>query len=255
MGAITETLFESELFGYEKGAFTGATSARPGKFELAHEGTLLLDEITEMPLHLQAKLLRVLQEREFKRVGSQKIIKADVRVIATTNRNIGDSIREGAFRKDLYYRISVFPISIPPLRERREDIPVLAEFFIAKYAHENGLPGKKLTGELVDWMFRQAWKGNVRELENLMQRGVILSGEDPNVTINHLTHRIFDRIEPSLKEEIRDLPLMSIEDMELLLIHKALVRTNGNQKEAARLLGISDRTIRNKLKRNPDSET
>lgn len=252
---LPRELVESTLFGHVKGAFTGAISDTKGAFDEAHGGTLLLDEITEIELSVQAKLLRVLQEKEFKRVGSQKEIKADVRIIATSNRNIGETIREGSFRKDLYYRLSVFPISIPPLRERRDDIPLLAEYFCDKYVHINGLSEKKISDDLMEYLKNQEWKGNVRELENLIHRGVIMSGKSAEITLDHVRNILFDQVDASFREEVaEELPLLPIEEMELKLIQKALQRTNGNQKEAARLLGISDRTIRNKLKKINDEE-
>ncbi len=252
---LPRELVESTLFGHVKGAFTGAVSDAKGAFDEARCGTLLLDEITEIELSVQAKLLRVLQEREFRRVGSQKEIKADVRVIATSNRNIGEAIREGSFRKDLYYRLSVFPLAIPALRERRGDIPLLAEYFCDKYVHENGSSPKKISDELMDYLKNQEWKGNVRELENLIQRGVIMAGDAPGITLDHVRNLLFDQIDASFREEVFDeLPLLPIEEMEIRLIQKALQRTNGNQKEAAQLLGISDRTIRNKLKKGNDDE-
>lgn len=252
---LPRELVESTLFGHVKGAFTGAVSDAKGAFDEAQGGTLLLDEITEIELSVQAKLLRVLQEKEFKRVGSQKELKADVRIIATSNRNIGEAIREGSFRKDLYYRLSVFPISIPPLRERRDDITLLAEYFCDKYVHMNGLSEKKISDDLTDYLKNQEWKGNVRELENLMQRGVIMSGKSSEITVDHVRNILFEQVDASFRDEVaEELPLLPIEEMELKLIQKALQRTNGNQKEAARLLGISDRTIRNKLKKIGDDE-
>ncbi len=252
---LPRELVESTLFGHVKGAFTGAISDAKGAFDEAQGGTLLLDEITEIELSVQAKLLRVLQEKEFKRVGSQKELKADVRIIATSNRNIGEAIRDGSFRKDLYYRLSVFPIAIPPLRERRGDIALLAEYFCDKYVHMNGLPDKKISNDFMDYLKNQEWKGNVRELENLMQRGVIMSGKSSDITVDHVQNILFDQVDASFRDELaEELPLLPIEEMELKLIQKALQRTNGNQKEAARLLGISDRTIRNKLKKISDDE-
>jgi DNA-binding NtrC family response regulator len=242
-------LVESTLFGHMKGAFTGAISDRKGAFDEANGGTLLLDEITEIDINVQAKLLRVLQEKEFYRVGSQKPIKADVRIIATSNRNIGQAISEGEFREDLYYRLNVFPISIPPLRERRADIPLLARFFVERYSRRYNLGNKEISEELMDYLLAQDWRGNVRELDNKMHRGVILSQDESEITTEHIDNQLFSNVDEELTREVlSDLPLMSIEDMELQLIKKTLEHTRGNQKKAAELLGVSDRTIRNKLK-------
>ncbi|MCC5913837.1 MAG: sigma-54-dependent Fis family transcriptional regulator [Balneolaceae bacterium] len=242
-------LVESTLFGHMKGSFTGAIQDKKGAFDEANGGTLLLDEITEIDINVQAKLLRVLQEKEFYRVGSQKPIKADVRILATSNRNIGQAISEGNYREDLYYRLNVFPISIPPLRERKEDIPLLARHFADLYAKRYDLGEKKLSDDLIEYLMRQEWRGNVRELDNMIHRGVILSQDTEEVTPEHIDNQLFSNVDEELTREVlSDLPLMSIEDMELQLIKKTLEHTLGNQKKAAELLGVSDRTIRNKLK-------
>lgn len=247
---LPRELVESTLFGHVKGAFTGAISDKKGAFDEANGGTLLLDEITEIDPAVQAKLLRVLQENEFQRVGSQKTHEVDVRIIATSNRNVGQSIKDGSFREDLYYRLNVFPISIPPLRERRDDIPLLAQYFCDKYVYENNLSEKKISDDLMDYLVRQDWKGNVRELSNLIQRGVLMSGDSDEITIDHIKNLLFTNIDEDIKKELmNELPLLTIEEMELKMIQLALNKTNGNQKEAAELLGISDRTIRNKLKK------
>jgi DNA-binding NtrC family response regulator len=247
---LPRDLVESTLFGHVKGAFTGAISDKKGAFEEADTGTLLLDEITEIDIAIQAKLLRVLQEREFSRVGSQKTQSVDVRVIATSNRNIGQAIKDGEFREDLYYRLNVFPISIPPLRERKDDIPLLAEYFVDKYTAENGMSEKEISKDLMDYLMRQDWKGNVRELSNLIQRGVLMSADDEVITIEHVKNLLFTNIDEEIRKElISELPLLTIEEMELKMIQLALNKTNGNQKEASKLLGVSDRTIRNKLKK------
>ena len=247
---LPRELVESTLFGHKKGAFTGAIKDKTGAFEEADGGTLLLDEITEINIATQAKLLRVLQESEFQKVGSQKTIDVDVRVIATTNRNIGNAIKNGDFREDLYYRLNVFPISIPPLRERREDIPLLANFFCNKFAHENNLPEKNISKKLMEYLKTHDWNGNVRELANLIQRGVLMSGENKKVTVDHIKNLLFTNIDDDLRKQLFDnIPLMPIDEMELKMIDLALNKTNGNQKEAAKLLGVSDRTIRNKLKK------
>lgn len=246
---LPSELVESTLFGHKKGSFTGAISDSKGAFDEANGGTLLLDEITEIDINVQAKLLRVLQEKEFYRVGSQKPIQSDTRILATSNRNIGQAISEGEFREDLYYRLNVFPINIPPLRNRKGDIPLLANFFVQRYVKQYGMEEKKLSDELVDYLVKKDWKGNVRELDNTIHRGVILSQDQSVITEEHVVNNLFSSVDEEITREVlSDIPLMSIEDMELQLIKKALEHTGGNQKEAAKLLGISDRTIRNKLK-------
>ena len=247
---LPSELVESTLFGHVKGAFTGATEDRKGAFQEADSGTLLLDEVTEIDINLQAKLLRVLQEKEFKRVGSQKVFKTDVRIISTTNRNIGEAINENHFRKDLYFRLNVFPVQIPPLKERKKDIPALAEFFCKRYAAEFNLPAKTISEELNESLMAKSWEGNVRELENCIQRGVIMSGDGDEIKLEHINNPLFKNADKELtREVINNIPVLPIEEMELQMIKKALEHTNGNQKEAAKLLKISDRTIRNKLKK------
>lgn len=246
---LPKELVESTLFGHLKGSFTGATDDRKGAFDEADGGTLLLDEITEIDINVQAKLLRVLQEKEFYRVGSQKPIKADVRIMATSNRSLGQAIADGIFREDLYFRLNVFPISIPPLRYRKGDIPLLANFFVERYTDHYQMEEKTLSDELMDYLMNQEWRGNVRELDNKIHRGVILSHDNSEIKIEHIENQLFSNIDDELSREVlSDLPLMSIEDMELHMIKKTLEHTQGNQKEASKLLGISDRTIRNKLK-------
>jgi len=243
-------LVESTLFGHVKGSFTGATEDKKGAFEEADGGTLLLDEVTEIDINLQAKLLRVLQEKEFKRVGSQKLLTSDVRIISTTNRNVAKAIADNKFREDLYYRLNVFPVQIPPLRKRKEDIPLLAEFFCKKYAHKYHLPPKKISEKLEKNLMRKNWSGNVRELENYIQRGVIMSGQAEKLKLEHVENSLFQKADEELTNEVlQNIPVLPIEEMELQMIKKALEHTNGNQKEAAKLLKISDRTIRNKLKK------
>lgn len=243
-------LVESTLFGHIKGAFTGAISDRKGAFDVSNGGTLLLDEITEIDINVQAKLLRVLQEKEFYRVGSQKPIKSDVRILATSNRNIAQAISEKKFREDLYYRLNVFPISIPPLRNRKSDIPLLVNHFVKRYTRRYDLgEDKRVSDELMEYLMNLEWRGNVRELDNKIHRGVILSHDSPVITLEHIDNNLFSNVDEELgREVLSDLPLMSIEDMELQLIKNTLEHTQGNQKKAAQLLGISDRTIRNKLK-------
>jgi len=248
---LPRELVESTLFGHVKGAFTGAVKDKTGAFQEADEGTLLLDEITEVDIAVQAKLLRVLQESEFQKVGSQKTIEVDVRIIATTNRSMAEAIKNGDFREDLYYRLNVFPISLPALRNRKNDIPLLANYFCDKYAHDNDMGEKQISDDLMDYLKQREWKGNVRELSNLIQRGVLMSGDEKKITIEHIKNLLFTNIDEDIQKQLVDeLPLLPIEEMEMKMIDLALKKTGGNQKEAAALLGISDRTIRNKLKKN-----
>lgn len=248
---LPSELVESTLFGHIKGAFTGAISDREGAFDAAQGGTLLLDEITEIDISVQAKLLRVLQESEFYRVGSQKPVKANVRILATSNRNIAEAIADKQFREDLYYRLNVFPIEIPPLRHRKSDIPLLAKHFVERYTTSYGMEEKDISEDLMEYLVSKDWRGNVRELNNKIHRGVILAQESEEITKEHIDNAMFSNVDENLSEEVlknADMPLMSLEEMEIKLIRKALEHTNGNQKEAAKLLGITDRTIRNKLK-------
>ncbi len=242
--ALPENLVEAELFGYEKGAFTGALKTHHGRFELADGGTLLLDEISEMPLNLQAKLLRVIQEREFERIGSTQTISVDVRIIATSNRNLKEYIADGKFREDLYFRLNVIPIYLPPLGDRKEDIPPLVSHFIEKYAAENHKPIKGVTPEALGLFLKYHWPGNVRELENLIERAVVTAKED------HLTGDDFP-VELSMGALGDNLPMlrvpMRLEDAEKYLILKTLELYNWNKTKAAEALDITTRTIRNKL--------
>ncbi len=232
--ALPENLLESELFGYEKGAFTGAMTRKPGKFELADRGTILLDEITEMDLRLQAKLLRVLQEQELEVLGARSARKIDVRVIATTNRDIVKTVADGNFREDLYYRLSVFPITIPALRERREDIPPLADHLLKK--HSRGMD-IGVSDEVMEHLKNRHWKGNVRELENVIARACILSGGSV-ITMSHLDEGRAVQTEA---------PVSSVREMETKLILDALRSVRGNRSRAAGILGITVRTLRNKI--------
>jgi DNA-binding NtrC family response regulator len=249
--AFPETLLESELFGHTKGAFTGAGNAKPGKFELADGGTLLLDEVGEMPLALQPKLLRVLQEREFDRLGDTRSIHVDLRVIATTNCALAQMVREGKFRADLYYRLNVIPLSLPPLRERAGDVRELAEFFVRLYAPA----GKSfhLTREFLDQLEAHSWPGNVRELANCVHRAVALSAgpelgaaafEGANWTAGPAVPETSS--DPSKVPCLR--PGVSLGDMERKLVEITLEATGGNRSRAAELLGVSLRTVRNKVR-------
>ncbi|MCX5853172.1 MAG: sigma-54 dependent transcriptional regulator [Deltaproteobacteria bacterium] len=247
--AITETLLESELFGHEKGAFTGADRRKEGKFRQAGEGTLFLDEVSEMSLSMQVKLLRVLQEREITRVGGEEVIKVDVRVIAATNRNLIKDIEAGRFREDLYYRLNVVTIHAPPLRERKEDIPLLAQNFLKVFAEKNRKNIKGFTPRAMDRLLKYHWPGNVRELMNAVERGVVLSRSD---NLDESEVPLFRQEEPppaaalSQTDGFEELPLESVEKETIL---KTLDTTRGNKSEAARRLGITRRTLHLKLKK------
>jgi two-component system, NtrC family, response regulator AtoC len=251
--AIPETLLESELFGYEKGAFTGATASKPGKFELANKGTLFLDEIGDVPQAIQVKLLRVLQEREFERLGGTKTLKVDVRLIAATNRDLRAALEEGTFREDLYYRLNVVAIDIPPLREHKEDIPDLARFFLEKFARESGEPAKQITPAALQLLVDFHWPGNVRELENILQRALALSSgsviDAADIHFDHAAPRPSAETAPVLPEG------MTIEQWEEEIIREALRRANGNKSQAARSLGLSRNALRYRLSKMgvPDS--
>ncbi len=243
--ALPEGLLESELFGHEKGAFTGAVTRKIGKFELAQAGTILLDEISEMQVQLQAKLLRVLQENEIDRVGGKVPIAIDVRVIATTNRDIEAMVKKGEFREDLYYRLNVIPLKIPPLRERKEDIPALCDYFVKKYSQLYGRPVQGVSPEASEYLITLPWKGNVRELENTVERAVLLcTGKE--VTRQSL---LLDdmAVKPPGEKPASLTGTAPLKDVEREQILKALDETDGNRTYAAKILGISVRTLRNKL--------
>jgi len=245
--AIPEGMLESELFGHEKGAFTGATSARPGKFELAHQGTLLLDEITEMPLHLQAKLLRVLQEGEVDRLGGRAPVKIDVRVIATSNRDIEKAAANHEFRQDLYYRLNVVTVNLPPLRERSSDILPLAKHFLAHFSKMYGKSAPEIGTAALQKINTFAWPGNVRELENCMHRAFLMCASD-EISPEHLSLAPTPAQAPTQNDPAAAITAgMSIRDMERALICETIQHVRGNRTEAAKLLGISIRTLRNKL--------
>ncbi len=242
--ALPETLLESELFGHEKGAFTGAITRKKGKFEIANHGTILLDEISEMDFQLQSKLLRVLQEREIDRVGGVGPITVDVRVIATTNRDIEIQMEEGKFREDLYYRLNVIPIHLPPLRERRDDISLLANYFIEKYNRLDERDVKGLTKEAEDALSQMPWKGNVRELENVIERAILMCKGD------HIEEEGLLMKGKAKKQDDPGhlfMPTVPLKEMEKKAIFQALDHTNGNRTHAAEILGISVRTLRNKM--------
>ncbi len=248
--AVPENLLESELFGHEKGAFTGAITRKPGKFELAHMGTILLDEVSEMQLSLQAKLLRVLQEKEVDSVGGREPIPLDIRVIATTNRPILKEVEAGRFREDLYYRLNVFPLRIPPLRHRIADIPLLAEHFVKKVANRNHKEPPTISKEALSQLLAQPWRGNVREMENTMERATLLA-QDGIIASEQL---LFTETTQAKKETVtQNGPSVSGEKITLWeaernLILGTLEKMGGNRTHAAKSLGISIRTLRNKLR-------
>ena len=261
--AVPEALLESELFGHARGAYTGANTAQTGQIESAQGGTLLLDEIGEMPLHLQPKLLRVLQERELRRLGDNRSVRVDIRVLATTNRSLAAMVREGLFRADLYYRLNVIALTLPPLRERRDDIPVLAEYFLERHARGRNL---RLAPEFLERLCEHSWPGNVRELENSIRRAVALSpGEEisadlqpgllqavtyppPTRPVQRVPADAGPRLESGDAARAQLHPGMKLHDMERELLTRTLDATGGNRSHAAVLLGISLRTVRNKIR-------
>lgn len=262
--AIPENLIESEFFGHERGAFTGALNKREGRFELAHGGTILLDEISEISPQVQAKLLRVLQEREFERVGGNRSIKVDVRVVATTNRHLEQSVAKKEFRQDLFFRLNVVPIHVPPLRERTNDVPMLAEQFMRRYTRKHGVAVRGVSPRCLAALRAHQWPGNVRELQNVIERAVILCGEDDYLAVEHLG---FETSEvgaapspagPPPENLASGAPLTipgtppsgeppTLAELERRHILHVLEQTRGNRTQAAKLLDISVRTLRNKL--------
>jgi len=261
--ALPESLVEATLFGHERGAFTGAVRQVKGAFERAHRGTLLLDEISEMRLDLQAKLLRALQEQEFERVGGTEPIRVDVRVIATTNKDLLTEVKEGRFREDLYYRLSVLPIQVPPLRERLQDVPLLVDHFMERVAKECGKAISRLTPEALDVLLSHDWPGNVRELGHAIERAVILSpASEIDAEAIDLPGKAFVSRSESGSGSVRgggngsevSLATLNIAAAEEALIERALIATNRNRTRAAELLGISVRTLRNKLNRPDEAD-
>jgi DNA-binding NtrC family response regulator len=270
--AIPENLLESELFGHEKGAFTGAVARRIGKFEEASGGTLLLDEVTEMDPALQAKLLRVIQEKEITRIGSNDPVKVNTRLLATSNRDLEKSVEKGEFREDLYFRLNVVNIALPPLRERPNDIKKLGQFFADKYAKENGIEAKKLSTAALEKITNYPWRGNIRELENTMHRAVLISLEDEiEADAIHLTDSDFtmskqaasapqadpeDTYAASITETdpvaVENLVGKTLADVERDMILNTVDHCLGNRTQAAKILGISIRTLRNKLNQYSD---
>nr|HID58752.1 sigma-54-dependent Fis family transcriptional regulator [Desulfobacterales bacterium] len=252
-GAIPEELLESELFGHEKGAFTGAHRTRIGRFEVADGGTIFLDEIGDMSPNLQVKLLRVIQEQKFERVGSTKTINIDIRIIAATNKNLKKAVSEGHFREDLYYRLNVIPINVPPLRERKSDIPLLVDYFVKRYKKRNKKKIKGFTHQAIKALMRYDWPGNVRELENIVERAVILSDHE-EIDLDDIPENIRGGSEPIRTVEI-SIPddgihfSHAVEEYERELILQALNKTNWVKKKAAKLLNISRTTLVEKIKK------
>lgn len=241
--AITETLLESELFGHEKGAFTGADRVKEGKFRLAEGGSIFLDEVSEMPLSMQVKLLRVLQEREITRVGGEKVFNVDVRVIAATNKNLKEEIEAGRFREDLFYRLNVVTLPVPPLRKRREDIALLAQHFLTVFSEKNKKKFKGFTPQAIDRLVKYDWPGNIREVMNAIERAVVLSRSE-YLDVSDL---------PLISEEGKPIDLivtenLPLDEVEKITIIKTLEQSKGNKSETARRLGITRRTLHKKLK-------
>jgi transcriptional regulator with GAF, ATPase, and Fis domain len=250
--ALPETLLEAELFGHTRGAFTGAQASRVGRFEAAHQGTIFLDEIGDMPLDLQAKLLRVLQEKEVQRLGSSETIAVDVRVIAATNADLFSLVEDGRFREDLFYRLNVVPLHLPPLREREGDILPLAMHFVQKVCRQEGLPLKHLSPEAMVRLEMHAWPGNVRELENTIERAVAFSGEREDLLpMDFLLHAPQAREEPeatvAMPEGRVDFEAI-VANLERKMIEQALRKTNGNKSQAAGLLGLKRTTLSAKMR-------
>jgi Nif-specific regulatory protein len=235
-----ETILESELFGHEKGAFTGADQMRPGRFELAQGGTLFLDEVGDLDTETQVRLLRVLQEREFERVGGTETIPADVRVLAATNRDLEKLIAQGQFREDLYYRLNVFPIHLPPLRERRSDILLLADHFAEVYGEKNGKPISRIATPTIDCLTAYHWPGNVRELENVIERAVLLAEGDV-IQAHHLPPTL--QLPEPTRPKKGGLLQSTLDAIERDMIVDALKTSRGNKAAAARALGITERLI------------
>jgi len=248
MAAVPESLLESEFFGHEKGAFTGADRQRRGRFELAHGGTLFIDEVGDLPLSSQVKLLRVLQERAFERVGGSETVQVDVRIIAATSRDLDAMIVAGRFREDLFYRLNVICIPIPPLRERREDIPFLIDHFLHRYSTEEGKAVDSVSREVMDLLMKHDYPGNVRQLENLMQRGVVMARGNAVTTADlppgfgTLPHESSDEVESGALNA-------RVAALEQLMIRHALAESGGNQSQAARRLSITERNLRYKMKK------
>jgi two-component system response regulator HydG len=248
--ALNETLLESELFGHEKGAFTGADKRRDGFFLAADKGTIFLDEIGEIPLSMQVKLLRTIQEREIQRVGSDKAIHVNVRIIVATNRSLEEEVKKGRFREDLFYRLNVINITVPPLRDRTDDVPLLAQRFLNKYTKENNKRIKGLTPMAMDALTKYNWPGNVRELENVIERAIILC-MGQYLSEKDLPPNILKDYEPknSIQSQLSG-GSKSLDDIEKIALIETLKQTKGNKTEAAKILNITRTTLRNKLKKH-----
>jgi two-component system response regulator HydG len=250
--ALPETLLESELFGYEKGAFTGAAGRKEGRFELANGGTLFLDEVADLSLVTQPKILRVLQEGEFERLGATRTIQVDVRIVAATNQDLADMVKDKRFREDLYYRLNVITVRVPPLRERHEDIRVLAQHYLRVYAAKNGRKLEGFSNEALERLESYAWPGNVRELENLIERTVLLSRKD-RIDAEDLPEEVAGVKRPP-RDAILELVGTPLADIEQRLLDETLRITGGNKTQAAKLLGIDVRTVARKLERREDDQ-
>ena len=240
-GAIPENLIESELFGHEKGSYTGADRMGKGKFELADKGTIFLDEIGELPLHAQVKFLRVLQEKQIYRIGSEKSISVDVRIIAATNKNLSEEVEKGNFREDLYYRLNVVNLEIPPLRDRKDDIPVLAEYFLMEFSKDYDKKIKYFEVEALNYLMDYEWKGNVRELKNVIERSVLVANDEEELLLkNHLPKEITGL---DLNDDINDNKEKTLADYEKMIIENTLKRYEGNKTKTAEVLGIKRQTL------------
>ena len=250
VASLSESLLESELFGHEKGSYTGAISQRIGRFEEANGGTIFIDEVGDIPLTIQVKLLRTIQFGEYQRIGSNQTEKTDVRIIAATHRNLEEMMQSGLFREDLFYRLNVVAIQLPALRQRKDDIPILVDHFIKRYSHELGKEINGISREALDQLFKYSFPGNIRELENVIQRAVVLSRENM-VTTNDLPQ--LTEMKDSEKKfdpfNLDDNYETKMKEFELAMINEALKRTNGNKSAAARILGISERHLRSRLER------
>jgi transcriptional regulator with PAS, ATPase and Fis domain len=247
--SLSEGIIESELFGHEKGAFTGAIASRKGRFELAHQGTLFLDEVEDIPPATQIKLLRVLQEGEFERVGGNKTNRVNIRIIAASNRDLQEAVKEGVFREDLYYRLNVVNIKLPPLRDRRDDIPFLINFFIEKYNQKYHMKVKGISQKAMNLLTDYQWTGNVRELENTIESILVINSPEV-IDIQHLPQEIRD-----LKERLEVISIKigtPLEEVEKEMLIQTLRATKGNKRKAAQLLGINVRTIHRKMEEIED---
>lgn len=245
-GAIPENLIESELFGHEKGSYTGADRMSKGKFELADKGTIFLDEIGELPLHAQVKFLRVLQEKQIYRIGSEKSISVDVRIIAATNKNLSEEVEKGNFREDLYYRLNVVNLEIPPLRDRRDDISVLAEYFLIEFSNEYNKKIKYFEVEALNYLMDYDWKGNVRELKNVIERSVLVANDEEELLLKkYLPKEIAGS---DIDDNTNDDREKTLADYEKIIIENTLKRYEGNKTKTAEVLGIKRQTLYNKLK-------